>query len=145
MAKTIAKRVTPKTATKRRPYVCVLNPKTWLRGEGSSNSYLLRRGDGKMCCMGQLALRCGVPAEDLLGEHEVEVDVIDKARSTAGRAILEEFAGNEFEEVIYRTNDGTDMPDATRVKLLNKHLRDAGMRFRFALPSAKRGRTKSGR
>lgn len=42
----------------------------WLRGPllGSKNDYscLLRRGDMRMCCLGFLAVDCGIPKEDLL-------------------------------------------------------------------------------
>lgn len=39
----------------------------WLRGEGAQKSYLLRRSDGKMCCMGFYALACGYDVEDIVG------------------------------------------------------------------------------
>ena len=29
----------------------------WLRGEGSAHSYLFRKDDGKMCCLGQILNR----------------------------------------------------------------------------------------
>lgn len=38
----------------------------WLRGEGSTRSYLLR-DDQKMCCLGFRALACGHTADELLG------------------------------------------------------------------------------
>jgi hypothetical protein len=38
---------------------------TWLRGEGGSNSRLLRGDDQKMCCLGFYAKSCGFSDEDL--------------------------------------------------------------------------------
>jgi len=38
----------------------------WLRGEGSDHSYLLRRSDGKMCCLGFGALSCGLRENNIL-------------------------------------------------------------------------------
>lgn len=37
----------------------VIKREFWLRGEGTSNSYLLRSFDKKMCCLGFLARSCG--------------------------------------------------------------------------------------
>jgi len=42
-----------------------IDRRRWLRGEGAENSRLLRVSDGKMCCLGQVALQCGVR------EHEI--------------------------------------------------------------------------
>ena len=38
----------------------------WLRGEGSSVSVLLRSHDGKMCCLGFLALAIGIPQDKIV-------------------------------------------------------------------------------
>lgn len=40
----------------------------WLRGEGSPESRLLRAKDGKMCCLGFLAIALDIP-----GAHILEV------------------------------------------------------------------------
>lgn len=63
----------------------------WLRDEGGSFSYLLRRSDNKKCCLGFLALECGAKDDDIrsrdnpanvvnkvqFSELEVEVEFID--------------------------------------------------------------------
>ncbi len=36
-----------------------IDRKTWLRGEGTSASFLLRKSDGKKCCLGFYSLRKG--------------------------------------------------------------------------------------
>jgi hypothetical protein len=40
----------------------------WLHGEGHDVSRLLRETDGKMCCLGFLALACGAKRRDILDE-----------------------------------------------------------------------------
>lgn len=44
----------------------VIDRSKWLRGEGSSNSKLLRESDGKMCCLGFYAKQCGYTDEEIL-------------------------------------------------------------------------------
>lgn len=39
----------------------------WLRGEGSAKSQLLRAYDGKMCCLGFLAIALGYTRSEILG------------------------------------------------------------------------------
>ena len=41
--------------------------RTWLRGEGSRDSFLLRRSDGKMCCLGSVALALGYTQDQIRG------------------------------------------------------------------------------
>lgn len=43
----------------------ILDRKLWLRGGGGWMSRLLRSTDGKMCCLGQLALQCGLTREQI--------------------------------------------------------------------------------
>ncbi len=43
----------------------VIDRSIWLHGEGKGDSYLLRRRDGKMCCLGIYLDACGV-SKDLL-------------------------------------------------------------------------------
>ncbi len=47
---------------------------TWLHGEGSLGSYLLRPSDGKMCCLGFLAKASGVSQTDLT--HQKMLDYL---------------------------------------------------------------------
>lgn len=44
---------------------------SWLRGEGSTKSYLLRPEDNKMCCLGQVSYQFGVPLSSLKGIKQV--------------------------------------------------------------------------
>lgn len=42
----------------------IIDRKTWLRGD--KDSFLLRKRDGKMCCLGQLSLQCGLTQDDII-------------------------------------------------------------------------------
>lgn len=46
----------------------VIDRFTWLRGEGTCRSFLLRREDGKKCCLGFYLLACGMTPEQI--EHK---------------------------------------------------------------------------
>lgn len=52
------------------PTRLVIDRSRWLRGEGLGE--LLRRLDGKMCCLGFLGAACGVPKEAMLGRGTPE-------------------------------------------------------------------------
>ncbi|SRR5258706_6565901 len=44
----------------------VIERSKWLHGEGHSNSSLLRKRDGKMCCLGFYSLSCGLTQENIM-------------------------------------------------------------------------------
>ncbi len=44
----------------------IIDRKKWLRGEGDSESYLLRLSDEKMCCLGIYLESCGIERARLL-------------------------------------------------------------------------------
>ena len=46
----------------------VIDRSTWLRGEGSDESRLLRSLDGKMCCLGFYSLACGLTDDHICDE-----------------------------------------------------------------------------
>jgi hypothetical protein len=46
--------------------------KTWLRGEGSTKSALLREKDQKMCCLGFYSLATGYKPEEIAGVADPE-------------------------------------------------------------------------
>ena len=55
----------------------IIDRQTWLRGEGSEDSFLLRGKDDKMCCLGFLACEVGVPREHMLhseGPVQIQLD-----------------------------------------------------------------------
>ncbi len=49
---------------------CVIDRTKWLRGEGNSKSALLRESDGKMCCLGQIALEAGFTEDEIRNKIE---------------------------------------------------------------------------
>lgn len=48
-----------------------IDRKKWLRSKNKEeqNSYLLRKSDGKQCCLGQMALQCGFSKNDIIGQR----------------------------------------------------------------------------
>jgi hypothetical protein len=48
----------------------VIERERWLRGEGHGRSQLLRKRDGKMCCLGFFGLACGLDASQLEGNGD---------------------------------------------------------------------------
>ncbi len=53
----------------------IINRKSWLRGEGEEESFLLRETDCKMCCLGIYLEALGAPKSALTGRaspHHVE-------------------------------------------------------------------------
>ena len=50
----------------------IIDRNTWIRGEGSGLSYLLRKMDNHRCCLGFLSQQCGIPDKQLLGSPSVE-------------------------------------------------------------------------
>jgi hypothetical protein len=45
----------------------IIDRNKWLRGEGFEASKLLRPADGKMCCLGMLALQSGATEDQISG------------------------------------------------------------------------------
>lgn len=48
----------------------IIDREKWLRGEESDNSFLLRKEDKKMCCLGFYALACGLDQIDICQKRE---------------------------------------------------------------------------
>jgi hypothetical protein len=48
----------------------IIDRTKWLRGEGSGASKLLRPSDGKMCCLGMVALQCGLDMRQIMDRGE---------------------------------------------------------------------------
>lgn len=46
-----------------------IDRRVWLRGEGPVSSYLLRKEDQKMCCVGMYLQACGVSRRMLENRH----------------------------------------------------------------------------
>jgi len=50
----------------------IIDRQVWYRGKGATGSALLREEDGHMCCLGQVALQCGLTEAEIIGEGEPE-------------------------------------------------------------------------
>lgn len=50
----------------------VIDRNKWLRGEGPSQSRLIRSNDNQMCCLGFLGKACGISEQELFDEYTPE-------------------------------------------------------------------------
>lgn len=134
----MANPVTPEKATPDNPFLCVLDPETWLRGEGINLSYLLRHTDGKMCCMGQLASQLGIDPDELRSISAIET--VDHTNRLLGEFELGEptrvYCLNDLGHP-FDNGKIEDISDAERVKRINEELQTQRLSFRFALPEVK--------
>ena len=85
----------------------------WLRGEGGETSCLLRKEDGKECCLGQFALACGIAAELITEQASPE------------RIELTEFP-DKFRWLL---TENTRTPELSRRAFLNSMIAEAMMRI----------------
>lgn len=115
-----------------------VNRSRWLRGE-SGGSFLLRKADGKMCCLGFLALACGATESDILGSRAPSNrgSMINWPKeilySIQGRgAIINESCYDSPECVrLMNTNDSNGTDDATKEASLTKIFQDIGIEVTF--------------
>lgn len=89
----------------RKPKKFTVERSRWLRGEGPMMSYLLRRGDQKMCCVGFYALACGVGEVDIEGMRGFdELQGVDQWLFM-GPVVKPDESDNGAAELVYRPND----------------------------------------
>lgn len=62
----------------------------WLRGEGGDESYLLREGDGKMCCLGQYLKQCKIRSTDLLNIYSPDDSYIEQLIPKQAKWLMDE-------------------------------------------------------
>ncbi len=99
---------------------------TWLRGEGSDTSYLLRPSDKKMCCLGFL---CGQynSIYEFLGHQTVDEDDLPESVYDA----LENGLSAPTLEELYCINDSEVLSDVEREQELTKLFAGAGINVEF--------------
>jgi hypothetical protein len=109
----------------------------WLRGEGSYASKLLRGSDGKMCCLGQLGLACGLTAEEITNKGSpYQVGGIS-ARETWSRQVKEAgllFTIDDMSPYCFElmeVNDETDANDDYREGRLTDLFAKMGIEVEF--------------
>lgn len=100
----------------------------WLRGEGVSKSRLLRKGDGKQCCIGQICLQLGVPDKaitDITDVNNILIEHSPKLEKVLTPLLLLSDKQEGYRHAAgwvgsaYCINDAQDVPDdATREKHL---------------------------
>lgn len=97
----------------------VVDRKTWLRGEGSYSSFLLRPNDGKMCCLGFACKALGLRDHEieLVGEP-CELDWDHPLRRADVKSLVV-------------ANDDTDITDDTREARLIEDGQRIGLNFSF--------------
>lgn len=111
---------------------------TWLRGEGSAKSYLLRVEDGKMCCLGNALLARGFTKEQILDVASPR-EVAKKSNSLSRlNGLATESARGES---IYghsaacwammESNDDLSLPDDEREATLIALAPQCGLEFSF--------------
>ena len=104
---------------------CVLTPvteftisrKMWLRGEGEVTSWLRRRSDGKMCCIGIYVKAMGASDDDITDIKSVAC-LID-----AGVDVPYWMDGRGFDHIIgrlYRNNDSLNLSPDERERLITE-------------------------
>ncbi len=84
-----------------------ISRKTWLRGEGSGNSYLLR-DDWKQCCVGVFLSACGYSDERLRGQsaaREISEYLLSELEWLKHHAHKEGSPDRRFMYDLYNTND----------------------------------------
>lgn len=87
----------------------------WLRGENSENSFLLREGDNKKCCIGIYSSACGIPDKKIKNKFAIWTKAADNTIDVE----QSDFPINDEDLVeIYRLNDSTEISDSSREKEL---------------------------
>lgn len=101
--------------------------RTWLRGEGFS-SRLLRKTDGKMCCMGSYCLARGLKPEEIEDVASVNsaVDTYTDSRMMGWEGALINSKCR-----VYGVNDTPTTDDVTREKQLAAALEPFGVDIKF--------------
>lgn len=107
-----------------------INRPNWLHGETSSNSYLYRPHDGKMCCLGFYGLTCGVLKDQMRNktqfyESDIEHIKLDKQMHWLVKEKNQRlFQSKDANELMSDNDDpflGEDAREAQIIKTFAKH------------------------
>lgn len=88
-----------------------INCNEWLRGEDSSDSFLLRPSDSKMCCLGFLARECGLTETEIYDRND-----FSEVRCTN----LMEQIRNSQHQLFISINDNPTIEDEERKQELTR-------------------------
>lgn len=106
----------------------VIDRSKWLRGEGSMESRLYRSSDGKMCCIGFLALARGCTLADIADRSAVESRRLEVKPRRLSNFPIDQFAPLP---VAYDVNDAADINDDTREEKLTTIFAEMGYEVEF--------------
>ena len=113
----------------------IIDRNTWLRGEGSEVSRLLRREDSKMCCLGFLAISCNVPEEAIM-QDQTPSNVCFEHRLMMPEFLFD--ADSSYRTVVSGAcirlmgiNDNEDWQDAEREEKLIEIFAENGIQLEF--------------
>ena len=111
----------------------VVDRQKWLRGEGSTNSYLLRSKDSKMCCLGFACVALGVKEEflqDIRTPCNLRSEEFDKLTGLITWNIIGLPTNRAACSAAMSLND-CSISDADREKELIKAGKDMDIEFEF--------------
>lgn len=108
----------------------IIDRTKWLRGEGSYDSYLLRSSDGKMCCLGQVSMQCGVMQDDL-GGVSAPLLLADAQRILLPSWLFDGGSHSEDATLAMTENDDLDEDDGLREEILKGIFADHGDQLEF--------------
>lgn len=106
-------------SVQRKPKAFTIDVDRWYRGKGGTDSRLLRKQDGMMCCLGQYLAACGVD-QDVLRGVGGPVSIKDRLEGKVRDSLLEEWQGDlagKLETLhIMQYNDATLLTEEDRRK-----------------------------
>lgn len=108
-----------------------INRKEWLRGEGHSDSSLLRLEDQKMCCLGFYALAKGINKK-----HIECIPCPDELVCKNGEPMMKEMVNDSGEnnsmcQYLMEANDCEDMQDNKREFIIKEQFAKLGVEVEF--------------
>lgn len=110
---------------------------TWLRGEGPSDSYLLRGTDRNMCCLGFLAKACAYSDADIIGSSAPSTVAVLKGVNNFPKSLVELTGSNGLVNSmlclkIMKANDRlSDDEDESREEKLTRLFKEADIEVEF--------------
>lgn len=117
----------------------------WFRGKGSTASALMVDGD-RMCCLGFLAMRCGLKAHEITGEGDLGTlgeDLPGRMRELSQQlpSLISISRSDDDENLLVKTtnthdlivtvNDDQNIDDETRERELTRLFSTAGITVEF--------------
>ena len=109
----------------------------WLRGEGGVNSKLLRYSDGKMCCLGFLALECGFEDDEIRNRSNPSELNCSPGQAGFGWLVKEIYVGprgwdtSRAGEEAIDINDNEKLTQDQRERMLADLFEDNGIELSF--------------